>query len=69
MPPGQQRGDRVSWNSPCTIDVWYLDFPKSAAPLTAMLSNPTKMHFKKTPRYLKTLDSSASIFVPLLLIY
>ena len=29
-----------------------------------MLSKPTKMHFKKTPRYLKTLDSSASIFVP-----
>ena len=29
-----------------------------------MLSKPTKMHFKKTHRYLKTLDSSASIFVP-----
>ena len=39
-------------------------FSKIAAPLNALLSKPPKKHGKKTPRHLKTLDSSASTFVP-----
>ena len=63
MPPGQQKGDGVSWDSPCIIGVWYLDFSKIAAPLYAVLIKLTNAHFEKTPRHLKTLDRSASIFV------
>ena len=32
--------------------------------MNGLLSKPTKRHGKKTPRYLKTVDSSASTFVP-----
>ena len=39
-------------------------FSKIASPLHALLRKQTKKHGKKTPRHLKTLDSSASIFVP-----
>ena len=39
-------------------------FSKIAAPLNALLSKPTKRHGKTTPRHLKTLESSASTFVP-----
>ena len=63
MPPGQQKGDGVSWDSPCIIDVWYLEFSKIAAPLNAVLIKLTNAHFEKTLRHFKTLDSSASIFV------
>ena len=63
MPPRQQKGDCVTWDSPCTIDVWYLEFSKIAAPLNAVLIKLTNAHFEKTPRHFKTLDSSSSIFV------
>ena len=62
MPPGQQKGEGVSWDSPRIIDVWYLDFSKITAPLYAVLFKLTNAHFEKTPRHLKTLDRSICIY-------
>ena len=39
-------------------------FSKIAAPLNALLSRPYKKQNKKNTRHKKTLDSSASVFVP-----
>ena len=53
----------VSWDSPRTTDVWYPIFQDSSS-LERSATQPTKRRGTKTLRHLKSLDSSASTFVP-----